>query len=233
MLYQQLIDSEISVWNRPNVQQMMDSSPSMGNPMLLVLNPLRILARHHVDIMPNHQRIVQRCACFRRPNTGDSADALSKKSPKADGPPNKTGCTTWIVGPPKLISRATGVSMRFLFGAGLKWASIQIEAFLEKTQTFLHLLMWVKQWDDLKNDMIFLCHYLNPQKYKKKWTFWNFSPFGPLGPHQDKTERFPTKQNGKPLLFRRQLAHVSNEHRYGIIGQLFADISRNWAYRIV
>ena len=66
-----------------------------------------------------------------------------------------------------------------------------------------------------------------PSKVQKNLNVWNFSPFGPLGPHQDKTERFPTKQNGKPLLFPWQLAHVSNEHRYGIIGQLFADFSRN------
>ena len=66
-----------------------------------------------------------------------------------------------------------------------------------------------------------------PSKVQNNLNVWNFSPFGPLGPHQDKTEPFPTKQNGKPLLFPWQLAHVSNEHRYGIIGQLFADFSRN------
>lgn len=75
--------------------------------------------------------------------------------------------------------------------------------------------------------MYFIMYIPEPSKVQKNNNVWNFSPFGPLGPHQDKTEPFPTKQNGKPLLFPWQLAHVSNEHRYGIIGQLFADFSRN------
>ena len=48
---------------------------------------------------------------------------------------------------PKLISRS-GVSMRFLFGAGLKSASIQIEVFLEKLQPFYTF------WCELNSEMI-------------------------------------------------------------------------------
>ena len=165
MLYQQLQRLwNISVEQAWSVQQMMDSSPSIGNPKLLVLNPVRILARHHVDIMPNHQKIVTRCACFRRPNTGDSADALSKNHnswcSQKNGlhhlnrwPQHSKACngdfdaiSRWKVRKHDRF-RNNKKSLR-RFGAGLKAASI-LRSVSWKTPTFLHLLMWVKQWDDL------------------------------------------------------------------------------------
>ena len=74
----------------------MDST-GIGNPKLLVLNPLRILARHHVDIMPNHQRISKMRLLSKAKHRRFSWCLIKKSS--ADVPQKKTGCTTWIVDP--------------------------------------------------------------------------------------------------------------------------------------
>ena len=161
MLYQQLIDSEISVWNRPNVQQMMDSSPSMGNPMLLVLNPLRILARHHVDIMPNHQRIVQRCACFRRPNTGDSADALSKKSQKLMVPPTKRVAPLESLDPQNSFRVQRVFRCDFSLEPDLNGRQFKSKRFLKKLRPFYTF------WCELNSEMIWKMTWYS---YVTTWT---------------------------------------------------------------
>lgn len=107
MLYQQLIDSEISVWNRPNVQQMMDWPTSIGKSKATCAESSQDSGQTSMlTSCQTHQRILKRCACFRRPNTGDSADALFKKPQKLMFPQKKTGCTTWIVDPKTHQTRA-------------------------------------------------------------------------------------------------------------------------------
>ena len=140
----------------------MDST-GIGNPKLLVLNPLRILARHHVDIMPNHQRISKMHLLSKAKHRRFSWCLIKKSSadvPQKNGlhhlnrwPQNSFRvrvfrCDFSLEGKEaRQLFRNNKKSLR-RFGAGLKSASIRIEVFLEKLQPSYTF------WCELNSEMI-------------------------------------------------------------------------------
>ena len=106
-----------------------------------------------------HQRILVEAPAFEG-QTQEIQLMPCTKNHKSWCSPKKNGLHHLNHWPPKLIKRvrSTVFWCDFSFGAGLFFGVNSNRSVSWKTPTFLYLFMWVKQWDDLKNDMIFLCH---------------------------------------------------------------------------